>query len=376
MQKNKKIFIIAGEASGDFIGSRLMVALKNKDPSVDIVGIGGPLMCNEGLNSLFPMEELSLMGIAEVIPHLMHLKNRINQTVKAIIDSGANIVVTIDSPDFCHRVSKKVKKICHFIKTVHYVAPSVWAWRAGRAKKIAKHLDHLLALFPFEPQYFQPYNLPTTFVGHPIVEAPLENTSSLSIQNTKNRIVVLLGSRNGEVKSLLPIFSQACALYYTSNPNSFFWIPTFEKFSNDIEVTFKKLNIPFCITTTTAEKWQAFQQATIAIAASGTVSLELAKAGLLSVIAYKTSPITAFLVRLLIKTKFVCLVNIILGKKVLPELLQNDCTPQKIVEAMHEISENAKQIKSYLNQCFQMLKPKNGQLPSNLAADIILSYLA
>lgn len=336
--KRYTVFLSAGEPSGDFLGSQLMKALKNQlGDHVTFVGLGGPLMAAEGLPSLFPIEELSIMGLAEVIPHIRRIYRRIQETVMTIETIRPDIVVTIDSPGFNFRVGKALKKRINSIPLMHYVAPSVWAWRPGRARAVAQFLDHLLVLFPFEPPYFLKEGLPTTFVGHPVIELGLDNIRDSSFR-TRHKIAaatpiltLLPGSRRGEISRLLPIFEETTLRLSQKYPDLHVVIPTLPHLIDQIQQQFA---LPATIVTTPFEKFAVYHESEAALAASGTVSLELAAAGVPMVIAYKINPITHFLVRCLVKVKYACLVNLLIDQEVVPERLQNDCTAEKLATAL------------------------------------------
>ncbi len=375
---SRLIYIIAGEASGDFLGAQLIKAIKKEAPQVQIAGIGGTLMEREDLKSLFPMQELSLMGLTEILPHAFHLLKRINQTVQDIAQKQPAVIITIDSPGFCLRVAKKIKKITQ-IPIIHYVAPSVWAWREGRAEKLAKKVDQLLTLFPFEPPYFEKYGLKTTFVGHPLIEQDIKPDPDFrkthKISSKAPLLTLLPGSRQGEIDKLLPIFLEAAELLKNSYPALQIVIPTLPHLSNLLVKRLENSHLSITIIDTQHEKYAAFFASDIAIAASGTVSLELAICGLPMVIAYKLSSITYFIAKRLIKIKNVCLVNILVGKNIVPEKLQDDCVPLQLAMELKSILQGDSEFtKEHFKQITSLLSPKNNQLPSEKAAKIVLEY--
>jgi len=336
--KTYRIFLSAGEPSGDFLGSQLMKALKGQlGDAVAFEGVGGPLMAAEGLESLFPIEELSVMGLAEVIPHIWRIRRRICETVMAIEATRPDVVVTIDAPGFNFRIGKALKKRTQSIPLVHYVAPSVWAWRPGRARAIAQFLDGLLVLFPFEPPYFLKEGLPTHFIGHPIVELGLDKAKDPSFRERHNIpatapvLTLLPGSRRGELSQLLPVFQETVLLLRQKHPDLHVVIPTLPHLEAQI---LEQFAVPATVVTTPCEKFAAYQESRAALAASGTVSLELAAAGLPMVIAYKVNALTWFLIRRLVKVKYACLVNLLLNREVVPERLQKDCTPPQLAAAL------------------------------------------
>jgi len=382
--KKYTVFLSAGEPSGDFLGAQLMKALRNQlGDNVTFVGLGGPLMTAEGLSSLFPIEELSIMGLAEIIPHIRRIRNRIKEIVEAIERIHPDIVVTIDSPGFNFRVGKALKK--KSIPLVHYVAPSVWAWRPRRAHAVAQFLDHLLVLFPFEPPYFLKEGLDTTFVGHPVVELDLEKYHDPAFR-TRHHIApsapiltLLPGSRRGEVSRLLPVFQETVLRLQQKHPALHVVIPTLPHLVEQIK---RQFTIPATIVATPSEKFATFQESRAALAASGTVSLELAAAGVPMVVAYKINPLTHFLVRRLVKVKYACLVNILMNKEVVPERLQEDCTPEKLVNALEDFLQARKTgdpgfMKLKMQEAVKKLNsPADQKTPSEYAAQQICRMMS
>lgn len=376
----KRIFIIAGEASGDFLGAKLLESLKKQYKDLKIAGIGGNQMQEQGLKSLFPMSDISLYGIFELIPHLFKVLRRIRQTKKSIKDFSPNVVVTIDSPGFTLRIAKYAKKLK--IPVVHYVAPSVWALRPGRAKKLAQKIgvDHLLCLLPFEPPYFERYGLATTFVGHPITEISLPDDmkfrESLGFSREATIICLLPGSRKSEIQRLLQIFLKAIEKL-ASDKRIEVILPTLPHLAPLIEPLLKDITVPIKIVTSVQEKWQAFMQSSIALAASGTVSLELAYVGLPQVIAYKLSRLTYWVAKLLVSTRYVSLVNVLTKEMVVPELLQSNCNAELLYRKLNETLDNSKlqkQTRQKYTDVINMLKIPNKH-PSDVAASIVSRFL-
>lgn len=335
-----KIMLVAGEASGDQLGGRLMVAIKQQESNACFIGVGGPRMESEGLKSLFPMNEMSVMGLAEVIPHIPHLLKRISQTADYAKSERPDAVVTIDAPDFSFRVGKKLKG--KGIPLIHYVAPSVWAWRAGRAKKIAGFLDHLLALLPFEPPYFEKEGLPTTFIGHSAVEERHDGDGERfcvqhSISADKKLLAVLPGSRNSEVKRLLPVFREVIDAIAIKYPDARIVVPTVSKVADTVRAEMASWPLDPIVVATDQERHDAFAAANCALAASGTVSLELAIAGVPHVIAYQVNAITGWIAKRLIKIDTVTIVNLVLKRKLIPEFLQESCKATNIIPVLDEL---------------------------------------
>lgn len=374
--KPLKIFLIAGEASGDILGAGLMASLKAEYPgNISFAGVGGMQMQAQGLQSLFPMEELSIMGLAEVLPKLPLLIRRINETSKRAIESKPDAIVTIDSPDFCFRVIKKLRKSGIKAPFIHYVAPSVWAWRPRRAKKLAKLVDHVLALLPFEPPYFEKEGLGCTFVGHLVTETiapPLPKSP-----DTPKNLVLLPGSRVGEISRLLPVFIETAKIIRGKYPDLTISVPTLPHLVPLIGKGFEGSGLPLKIVTGEVDKRSCFLSGDVALAASGTVALELAAAGLPSVIGYRMNALTSFLAKKLVKTAYVSLVNIVLGRQAIPELLLERCTPDLLSMTLLELLENPaateKQRADY-KQALALLSP--GMSPNVKAAQTVLSVIA
>lgn len=360
-----RIFVVAGEPSGDLLGAALLHAIKNVAPDVDIVGVGGPQMRQQGLRAIFPMEELSVMGIVEILPKIPGLLKRINQTVSAITEYAPDIVVTIDSPDFCFRVARKLGK--GSIPIVHYVAPTVWAWRPGRAAKTARYFHHLLALLPFEPPYFESAGLPCTFVGHPIVAHEFTGDGHVfrakyDIGTDRPIIGLLPGSRRGEVARHLPVFLDAVKVCQKLSGKPFhIVIPTVEATKARVREIVTGCSLSITIISEAADKDDAFASWDCALAASGTVVLELAKASVPAVIAYRVTPITAAIVRMLVKVPYVSLVNILEEREITPELLQDRCEADNLGRHIYALLQNhearARQIEGYRSALAKLHPP-------------------
>jgi lipid-A-disaccharide synthase len=333
------VFLIAGEASGDNLAARLMAALRRQTQGrVKFAGVGGDAMAREGLDPLFPMAELSLMGLAEVVPHLPRLWRRLRQTVAEIERLRPQAVVTVDSPDFSFRVARRIGALG--IPRVHYVAPTVWAWRPGRARRLAVTIDHLLALLPFEPRHFEGSGLPCSFVGHPVVESGADRGDATAFRSRHGLapdatvISVLPGSRETEVRRLLPTFEGALRLLAESRPDLTVAVSTVEALRDQVAAAVEAWPMPCMVLTDPAEKYDAFATSRAAVAKSGTVTLELALAGVPMVVCYRVSAVTAFLARRLVHVDHVALVNLLADRPFVPELLQEACTPRAIAEAM------------------------------------------
>ncbi|MGC9368860.1 MAG: lipid-A-disaccharide synthase [Paracoccaceae bacterium] len=349
-----RLFLIAGEPSGDALGAALMAGLKELAPGVEFHGVGGPLMQAEGLDSLFPMEELSVMGLAEVLPRYRHLMRRIKQCAAEVLRITPDALITIDSPDFGLRVARRVKAASS-IRTVHYVAPTVWAWRPGRAAKMAEVVDQVLALFPFEPPYMEAEGMRCDFVGHPVVAQPQASDAEVAafhaahgIAPDERILLVLPGSREGEVGRLAPIFGEALRPVLARHPGLRVVVPAALPVAGLLpDLLGKWPGEPVLLDPrgrreddALAEKRAAFRAAGLALAASGTVSLELAAAGTPMVIAYDMNWISRMLIARMLRIDTVTLVNIVTATRAVPEFLGEACKPAPIAGALLTLLED------------------------------------
>ncbi len=336
-----KLFVIAGEPSGDALGAALMAGLKRLVPDLSFDGVGGPLMAAEGLQSRFPMEDLSVMGLIEIVPKYRALTARIRETAEAVGRTAPDALITIDSPDFCLRVVKLARAANPTLKTIHYVAPTVWAWRPGRAKKMAPLIDHVLALFPFEPPYMQAVGMTCDFVGHPVSMQPLATPAAAAAFRDTHMIgpdqpllLCLPGSRQGEVTRLLPRFEAAINLLYKDQPGLRVALPTVRGVAPLVrQMTAQWAQAPLVVETG-ADKAAAFAAATVALAASGTVSLELAANRVPMVISHDFNRLTWWLMKRAALIDTVTLVNIVSETRAVPEFLGPACQPKPIAAAL------------------------------------------
>ncbi len=341
-----KFFLIAGEPSGDRLGAALMAGLKDLCPAARFEGIGGPAMQAEGLESLFPMEELSVMGIAEILPKYFHLKRRIREAASQVLAEEPVALITIDSPDFCLRVARIVKDAAPEIPTIHYVAPSVWAWRLGRARKMARVIDHVLALLPFEPPYMEAAGMSCDFTGHPVVAEPVATPAEAAAFRARQGIApdapllaVLPGSRRGEVTRLLAPFGETVAGLAQLWPDLRVVLPSPTHLADFVEAAVADwpaqpvvLKAPDLAT-----RIAAFAAADAALAASGTVSLELAAQNCPMVIGYDMAPLTLWLMRRLIRIDTVTLVNLVSETRTVPEFIGGECRAERLVPALAQL---------------------------------------
>jgi lipid-A-disaccharide synthase len=378
------IFIIAGEPSGDALGGALMAALKQRTGgAIRFAGIGGERMAEEGLRSLVPLHELAIMGIAEVLPRARQILRRVRETADTAAALQPAAIVTIDSSGFTWRVAENLRRRGARVTLIHYVAPMVWAWRKAKARKLARWYDHLMALLPFEPAYFREVGLSCSYVGHPVLESGAERGDGAAFRRRHGiavdaRVLCLLpGSRRGEVNRLLPIYRQTVIELRQRNPQLAIVLPTIDLVADAVGAATRAWPVPVTIVRGLAEKYAAFAASDLALAASGTVALELAMAGLPAVIAYKMNPITGFLARRIVKTRFVNLVNVILDRLVVPELLLEECTADRLISALDALlnddAARAAQIAGYRESLARL--GQGGLAPSLRAADDVLAIM-
>jgi lipid-A-disaccharide synthase len=369
-----KLFMIAGEPSGDRLGAALMAGLKTL-ARVEFAGVGGPMMQAEGLASLFPMEELSVMGIAEVLPKYLHLKRRIREAAEAALASGAVALVTIDSPDFCLRVAALVKARRPQMRTIHYVAPSVWAWRPGRAAKMARVIDHVLALLPFEPPYMTAAGMTCDFVGHPVVAEPLATEAErAAFAGPGPLLLALPGSRRGEVTRLAPVFGAVVGRLKARHPDLRVALPTVRGVANLVRQLTADWPVAPQIIVDPGPKRGAFGAADVALAASGTVSLELAANGCPMVIAYDMHPLTLWLMRRAALVDTVTLVNLVSETRAVPEFIGPDCRAERIAPALEAVLAEPGAQKAAMALTMQRLG-RGGEPPGLRAARSVLAAL-
>ena len=367
-----RFFLIAGEPSGDRLGAALMAGLQDLLPGVEFAGVGGPAMQARGMVSLFPMAELSIMGIAEVLPKYLPLKRRIREAAEAVPAFAPDALITIDSPDFCLRVAALVKAANPGLKTVHYVAPSVWAWRPGRAAKMARSVDHVLALLPFEPPYMQAAGMSCDFVGHPVVAEPLATDAEKNLMSGSWPLILTLpGSRRGEVTRLAPVIGAVLDRIKAVHPTARVALPTVPGVEGLVRDLTRDWPIAPEIITDPFRKRAAFALANVALAASGTVSLELAANACPMVIAYKLHPVSHWLMRHAALVDTVTLVNLVSDSRVVPEFLGPDCTAEKIAPALLDLLANPGGQDAAMALTMQRLGT-GGPLPGLRAAQSVL----
>ncbi len=332
-EKPVSIFLVAGEPSGDVLGAKLMGALRAlAGGRVRFAGVGGERMAEAGLASVFPLEDIAVMGLLQVVPRLPVVLRRIRDTVDAIAAAKPDAVVTIDAPSFTLRVARRAKRAGATV--VHYVAPQYWAWRPGRMRKLPQQVDHLMTLFPFEPAFFAKCAVPTTHVGHPAIEAVGTRDAAgfrarHGIAPDARVIAVLPGSRAHLVARMLPIFAATVARV-ADGRQLHVVVPTLAARRAPIAAAVAGWPVPVTVVDAPQDKSDALAAAEAALTVSGTITTELAVAGLPMVVGYRVDEISARLARRLITVKYAAMPNLILDRALVPELLQWDCTPERL----------------------------------------------
>jgi lipid-A-disaccharide synthase len=380
---NMRIFLIAGEASGDQLGAGLMRALRLARPDVEFCGIGGPAMQRAGLTSLFPLADLAVMGFLPVLRHLPRLLKRIEEAAIAVRAARPAALVIIDSPDFTHRVARRVRRQMPDLPIIDYVSPTVWAWRSGRARSMRAYIDHVLALLPFEPEaYRRLAGPPCSYVGHPLIErrdALMPSAVDLQCRNQdKPLIVVLPGSRRSEITRLMPIFGQSLALLAARIGAFDCVLPAVPHLEAEIRDRLTQWPIKPRLISDEVEKFACFRRATAALAASGTVTLELALAMVPMVVAYKVSPLES-LARFFIEVPSIVLPNLIFSANAIPEFLQENCNPVALADALAELCRDSPARRAETEAFVQIAERLNlpaGETPSGRAAHIVLAAIA
>ena len=372
------IYIVAGEPSGDILGDQLIKSLESKFNSPIFNGVGGERMQSNNFISLFDMSDISIFGIFPVLRKLFFLMNKINDVVRDISQKKPDIIILIDSPDFNHRVAKKVKKYLPDVPIVCYVAPTVWAWRQGRAKKMSEYFDYLLSVIPFEVNFFEKYGLKTSYVGHPFIER-VKNINDITFSekydlDKSKTIIFLPGSRKIEIERHSPVMVQAIEYLKDQNLNLNILIATGQKQLDQIRDYFKDIQI----ITDDYEKYSLFKKADFACAASGTVTLELGLTETPTIVIYKMDKLTWFFISKMVKVKFVSLVNLILGRESSKELLQNNFNKENLINELSKLLSDEKDQKKQINDLkeFNAIMNQNIDNPSENASKIIKRLLA
>ena len=374
-----KAFIVAGEKSGDLLGAKLMQALRRASPDIVVEGVGGEAMIREGLTSLFPLEDIAVMGVTSILAHLPRILSRIDLLARRIVAARPDVLVIVDSPDFTHRVARRVRKVAPDIPIVDYVSPSVWAWRPGRAPAMRAHVDRVLALFPFEPAAHERLGgPPCMFVGHPLVEHLDElrpNAEEARARDSDPSVFLLMpGSRRSEIARLMPPFGQVLHQVSQRGRRMHVILPAVPHLEAAIREELRSWPYKPEVVVGDAPKLAAFRRARVALVASGTATLELALAGVPMAVAYKVSRAEGLL-KHVIDVPSIVLANLVLGRNVVPEFLQEQCNPDALTDALAPLftggAERDRQVEAFA-EIDRLLTPAGGEKPSDAAARNVL----
>lgn len=377
-------YLMAGEASGDVLGAGLMRSLRGITGNrVRFAGLGGDAMAAEGLESLFPISEMAVMGIVEILPKAPLLLRRVWQTAEDAWRRRPAAVVSIDSKAFTMRVQKRLHRRRQAAggigpRLIHWVPPTVWAWRPGRAAVISRHLDHLMTLFPFEPPYFEAHGLATTFVGHPAACQPAGNGAAFRgrfrLPKGAPVLGVMPGSRPGEVKRLLPVFREVVGRLAGRYQSLQVVVPTVPLVADAVKEETRGWRAPVTVVEDTRYKYDAFAACSVALAASGTVTLELTLAGVPTVVAYRVNAVSAAIARRLIDPEAIVLTNKLLGRRVIPQFIQEECTPDRLTVAVERLFDDprARAEQGAASEAVRKLLTAGGESPSDRAARTVL----
>ena len=371
----KKVFILTGEPSGDKLASSVISKLKILNSDIHYLSVGGKHLSSLGIESIYELKEITYLAFTDVLLNIFKIKKKINQTVKKILEFQPDILFSVDSPDFTLRVAKKVKKINPNIKTIHFVAPKVWAWREGRVKKMKKYLDHILLLFKFEKKYFDKENLLNTFVGHPLLDEEINDNVKLDnlINDKKIYISLFAGSRESEIKIHAPILFEFINKFNSKESNFNFIFHSIDKYKGYLNNLLSEQNIHNAeVISDDRIKNEILKKSSFAIVKSGTVSLEVCKLNIPSIIIYKMNFINYFLAKLFLKIKFANILNIINDKEIIPELIQKDCNSKEIFKSVYYFLKKPKLIEKQLFEVKEAISDLKSASSSSVEASKIL----
>jgi lipid-A-disaccharide synthase len=374
------VYLIAGEQSGDVLGARLIVALRAARPDLSFTGIGGPRMAEQGMDSLFPMHELAVMGLLEVLPRLRRLSRLMQATVADIRTRRPDVLVTIDSPGFTLRVLKQIKGI----KRVHYVAPQVWAWRPHRVREFPGLWERLLCLLPFEPAWFARHGLEARFVGHPVLESGADRgdadrfRAAHALAPDAPVLILMPGSRRSEVPRLLPVFGETLTLLADRVPGLVPVVPVASAVAETVRAATTGWKVKPVIVTELQDKHDAYAAAGVALTKSGTSTLELALAGVPMAVTYRVNPITGWLARRMIQIPHVAMVNLLAGRLLVPELLQQDCRAELLADTVQRLLTDRDAAQAQRNGFLSVIDSLKAPVgaPSDAAAAEVLDLLS
>ncbi len=375
----KKIFILTGEPSGDKLAYTVISKLMKNKNDIEYLSVGGSYLKSLGIRSIYDLKEITYIAFTSVLSNIFKIKKKINETVNKIIEFQPDVLFSVDSPDFTLRIAERVKKINPNIKIIHFIAPKVWAWREGRVKKMKKYLDHILLLFKFEKKYFDKENLTNTFVGHPLLDEDTKVNIKLDnlINDKKNYISLFAGSREIEIKIHTPILLNFIKKMNEKEKHFNFVFHSTEKYKDYLLSILNKHNILNVeVISDDKIKNEILKKSIFAVVKSGTVSLEVCKLNIPSIIIYKMNFINFFLAKLFLKIKFVNMLNIIKNKEIIPELIQKDCNSNEIFNSVYYFLKKPELIKKQLTDVKLIINEiKSSTSSSKEASKILLNYL-
>tara|TARA_B110000967_G_scaffold181769_1_gene199200 strand:- start:318 stop:1448 length:1131 start_codon:yes stop_codon:yes gene_type:complete len=372
----KKIFILTGEASGDKLASKVIIELKKINDEIEYLSVGGESLKSQGIKSIYDLKEITYLGFTKVLLNLFKINNKINQTVKEILDFKPDILFTVDSPDFTLRVAERVKNKDSNIKTIHYVAPQVWVWREGRVKKIKKFIDHILLLFNFEKKYFEKEKMSCEFVGHPLLEDDNKDRIDINqvVGKNKTLISIFAGSRISEISTLMPILLSTIKLMNSKYKDITYVFHSTKYYNKLIHSHIENSNLPNCqVVSDNKIKSYLLKKSIFAIVKSGTISLEVCNAKIPSIILYKMNFINFLIIKILVKIKYANIINIVANEEIIPELLQSKCNSKNIYKLVSEYLESPLKIEEQVNKTQIILNRFKTDKPSSKIASQALN---
>ena len=374
----KKIFILTGEPSGDKLASKVISHLKVTKPDIEYYSVGGEHLKKLGIKSLFELKEITYLGFTNVLINIFKIRSKINETVKDIIKFQPDILFSVDSADFTLRVAKKVKSINPNIKTIHFIAPKVWVWRENRVKKLKSYIDHVLLLFPFEKKYFDKEKMKSTVTGHPLLENNNKGKIDISqiIKDNKKIFSIFPGSRLSEIKTLIPILFEFVKKMNTKYQDIFFVFHSTSEYVQLIQNLLLKEGLKNCGAISDEKiKSHIIESSIFAVAKSGTISLEICKAKIPSIIIYKMGFINFFIIKMLVKVKFANIINIAANAEVIPELLQSKCNPTNIYNTVDKLLSDKQTIKKQVTKTQEIISEFKTDKSSEIACSVLIDNL-
>ncbi len=374
----KKIFILTGEPSGDKLASKVISHLKVAKPDIAYHSVGGEHLKKLGIKSLFELKEITYLGFTNVLINIFKIKSKINKTVKDIIKFQPDILFSVDSADFTLRVAKKVKSINPNIKTIHFIAPKVWVWREKRVKKLKSYIDHVLLLFPFEKKYFDKEKMKSTVTGHPLLENNKKDKIEISqiIKDNKKIFSIFPGSRLSEIKTLMPILFEFVKKMNAKYQDIFFVFHSTSEYVQLIQNLLLKEGLKNCGAISDEKiKSHIIESSIFAVAKSGTISLEICKAKIPSIIIYKMGFINFFIIKMLVKVKFANIINIAANAEVIPELLQSKCNPTNIFNTVDKLLSNKQIMEKQIIKTQEIISEFRTDKSSEIACSVLIDNL-